>query len=321
MKKLLTGLAALLACACATAQTPAASFRPSHPVTIVVPVGAGGGTDAVARLFAPRLAELWKQPVVVENRTGAEGSIGAAHVAKSAPDGHTLLLTVSSLAINAHVFPKLPYDTLSAFAPVTPLAFPIAVMVGSPKLTVKDARGFVDAARAAPGKLTFASVETSTRLYGEILKGNEGIDIVHVPYKASSQWMTDLMSGLVDIGFSSVTSARAYLADGRLSVLGVASRARSRLVPQVPTFAEQGIRGFEDRSWYGLFAPGQTPPAVVRAIYDDAMKVLNTPDVRERLEAMGVEPGGEPPADFARRFAASYAEYGELIRRLKITAQ
>jgi tripartite-type tricarboxylate transporter receptor subunit TctC len=236
------------------ASAPQAAFQPNRPVTLVVPYGAGGGTDQVARLFGQKLGELWRQPVVVENRAGADGAIGSAVVAKAAPDGHTLMLSVASIAINPHIFAKLPFDTLTSFTPITTLALPVVVMVATPALQFKDGRAFIEAARAAPGKYTYASTDTSTRMYSERLRAAQNLDMVHVPYKSSAQWMADIAAGVVDTGFASATSARPFLVDRRVQVLGVASPKRSTLAPDVPTFTEQGIGGLDGKSWYGLFA-------------------------------------------------------------------
>jgi len=305
----------------AWAQQSPSSFQPNRPVTLIVPYGAGGGTDQVARLFAQKLGELWRQPVVVENRAGADGAIGSAFVAKAPADGHTLMLSVASIAINPHVFAKLPFDTLTQFTPITTLALPVVVMVATPALQFKDGRAFIEAARAAPGKYTYASTDTSTRMYSERLRAAQNLDMVHVPYKSSAQWMADIAAGVVDSGFASATSARPFLIDRRVQVLGVASPKRSNLAPDVPTFTEQGIPGLDGKSWYGLFGPGKVPPAIVKAIHEDVLRVMNMPDVRDKMDTLGVDPGGEAPADFAKRFLADYAEYGEMIKRLKIPQQ
>ncbi|WP_454727218.1 MULTISPECIES: tripartite tricarboxylate transporter substrate binding protein [Cupriavidus] len=316
-----TATVALLTLASCAALAQGPAFQPQKPVTLVVPYSAGGGTDAVGRLFAQKLGELWKQPVIVENRAGANGAIGSAYVAKAPPDGYTLLLSVASIAINPHMMARLPYDTRTEFTPITSLAVPIVVMVASPKVSAPDARGFVDAARRQPGKFTFASSETSTQLYGERLKESQGFDMVHVPYKGSSQWMADLVAGNVDTGFASVTSAQPFLKDGKLKVLGVASTARSALLPAVPTFSEQGIKDMESRSWYGLFGPGKLPPATINAIYQDVRTVLAAPGMAEKLQFLGAEPGGEAPSRFNARFQADLAEYGDMIRRLHLNAR
>ncbi len=306
--------AASAAAEAATAQGPA--FHPTRTVTLIVPYGAGGGTDVVGRLFAQKLGELWGQPVVVENRAGANGTIGSALVARAAPDGHTLLLSVASIAINPYMQPKLPYETRTDFTPITSLALPVVVMVASPKVSANDVTSFVATARKAPGKFTFASTETSTQMYGERLKEQQKIDMVHVPYKGSAQWMTDLLGGNVDTGFASVTSALPFLKEGRLKVLGVAARQRSPLMPQIPTFSEQGIPQMESRSWYGLFGPGKMPPTLVQAIYTDIKLVMESKDVHDKLRVLGAEPGGEAPTQFQHRFQADLADYGAMIKRL-----
>lgn len=314
-------LAALCCALSAAAAAQGSAFHPTRPVTLVVPYGAGGGTDVVGRLFAQKLGELWGQAVVVENRAGANGTIGSALVARAAPDGHTLLLSVASIAINPFTQQKLPYDTRTDFTPITSLALPVVVMVASPTVSATDVKGFIAAARKAPGKFTFASTETSTQMYGERLKEQQRIDMVHVPYKGSAQWMTDLLSGNVDTGFASVTSALPFLKEGRLKVLGVASRQRSPLVPEVPTFSEQGIPQMESRSWYGLFGPGRMPPALVQAIYADVRQVLGSKDVQEKLRVLGAESGGEAPEKFQQRFQSDLADYGAMIRRLGLGPQ
>lgn len=292
------------------------AFHPTKPVTIVVPYSAGGGTDAIGRLFAKQLGELWGQTVTVDNRTGGNGSIGSAVVARAAPDGHTLLLAVSSLAINPHVMAKLPYDTRTAFAPVTPLAYSVVVLVGAPTLKAVDMKSFAGLAKKEPGVHTFASSEPATRLTAERIFEAAGIKLTHIPYKGASQWMTDIMAGTVDVGVTSITSALPFMKDGRLKILGVAGEQRREMLPGVATFKEQGIPGLEEHSWYGLFAPGGTPTAAVAAIHADVLKVLAQPEVKAQLATYGALPGGQAPEAFARRFQRQLVEYGELTRKL-----
>lgn len=315
--RLLLGATACLA-ALGPAAAHAAAFSPSGPVTIVVPYSAGGGTDAVGRLFARKLHELWQQPVLVENRTGASGSIGAAAVAKAPADGHHLLLAVASLAINPYVVPNLPFDTARDFTPITSLARPVVVMVGAPALQAHDIRSFIELARQHPGKHTFASSEPATQLYGERLAHLANVELVHVPYRGAGQWMTDVMGNTVDTGFSSITSAQAAMREGRLKVLGIVSEQRNPLLPDTPTFEEQGLADFESKSWYGLFAPKGTSPDIVQAIHADILQVAATPEVRELLTALGAGPGGEPPEAFAQRFLDDLEYYGEMTRQVGI---
>lgn len=321
MNKFPGALALSLLAGAACAQGQAGAFQPAKPVSIIVPYSAGGGTDTVARYFAKQLGALWKQPVLVDNRTGASGVIGSAVVAKAAPDGHTLLLAVSSIAINPHVIARLPYDTRTDFTPITTLAKPVVVMVGSPRLNATDIKSFVELARKEPGQHTFASSEPSTRMYGERLAEASSVRLMHVPYKGASQWLTDVMNGNVDVGFASITSALSSLKDGRMKILGIAASHRSDMLPNVPTFREQGIEDLESRSWYGLFAPGHTPATIVTAIHADVARVLAMPETKARLAALGAEPGGESPDRFASRFYKDIADYGEMTKKLDIRAE
>lgn len=322
MKKILTILTVLTAILLPTiAPSPAAAesaaFKPAKPVTIIVPYSTGGGTDAIGRLFAKHLGELWGQSVLVDNRTGASGSIGAAIVARAAPDGQTLLLAVSSLALNPALFPKLPFNTRTDFTPITPLAIPVVVMVGSPALAANDLRTFISDARKNPGKLSFASSEPSTQLFGEQVAEAGGVKLLHVPYRGAGQWMSDVVSGTVDSGFASITSAVPYMHGGRMKILGVAADQRSDLLPGVPTFKEQGVV-FDTPSWYGLFAPGKTPAATVNAIHRDVLAVLAKPEVKAALSTYGALPGGEAPDAFGRRYENDIVGYAAMVKKLDL---
>lgn len=321
MKHTFAALALALALAATASAAADAAFHPTKPVTLVVPYSAGGGTDVVGRLFARELSEMWGQPVVVENRTGANGTIGSGYVAKSAPDGQTLLLSVASIAINPYVLRRLPFDTKTDFTPITPLAKPVVVMVGSPGLKATDIKSFVALAKKEPGVHSFASSEPSTRLYGERLANEAQIKLVHVPYKGAGQWLTDIMGNVVETGFASITSALPMMKDGRMKILGIAAAHRSELLPNVPTFREQGVNDLDSKSWYGLFGPGNMPAATVAAIHADVTTVLAKPQVKSRLAELGAEPGGESPQAFAQRFQRELAEYGELTRKLGIQAE
>jgi tripartite-type tricarboxylate transporter receptor subunit TctC len=318
MKKLIAMMTMAFTATAAFAQTEGAAFHPTKPVTLIVPYTAGGGTDAVGRLFARHLGAMWGQPVMIDNRTGANGAIGSAVVAKAPPDGHALLLSVASIAINPYVLARMPFDTKTSFTPITVLAKPVVVMVGSPNLPATDIKSFVELARKEPGARTFASSEPSTRLYGERLMEQTSTKLLHVPYKGAAQWMADVMSSNVDVGFSSITSALPAMKDGRMKIMAVASSTRNTLLPNVPTFKEQGIDDLESRSWYGLFAPAHTPQSIVTAIHADVIKVLAMPEVQARLAVLGAEPGGENPESFSRRFYKELADYEPIIRKLGI---
>lgn len=319
MKRLIALWASALVATSAAAQSGA--FHPGKPVTLIVPYSTGGGTDAVARLFAKELGELWGKPVLVDNRPGASGVIGSAVVAKAAPDGHTLLLSVASIAINPYVLAKLPYDTAKDFTPITAPALPITVMVGAPALKAQDITSFVALAKAEPGKHSFASSEPSTRIFGERLAKATGAQLVHVPYRGAAQWMTDVAANVVDSGFASITSAQLMMQEGRVKILGIATPERSAALPNVPTFREQGLDNFDSKSWYGLFGPGRMPATVVSAIHADILKVLDKPGFKEQVTALGAEPGGEAPDAFAKRFQRELLEYEALTRELGIQAE
>lgn len=318
--KTLTALPVLLLAAGAALAQPGA-FRPTKPVTLVVPYSAGGGTDVVGRLFARELSELWSQPVLVDNRAGASGVIGSAVVAKAPPDGTTLLLAVSSIAINPYVVPKLPYDTKTDFTPITVVAKPVAVLVGSPGLPANDIKAFIELAKAHPGKYSMASSEPSTRLSGERIAKAAGIQLVQVPYKGAAQWTADVASDVVDTGFASLTSALPMMQQKRLKILAVASAQRVEALPDVPTFREHGIPDLDSKSWYGLFGPGGMPPAMVSAIHADVTKVLAKQVVKDQIKSLGAELGGEEPAAFARRFRQELSEYDQLTREVGMQVQ
>lgn len=321
----LSGLVATLAVIFAIAgpavgQGAAPAFHPSKTVTIIVPYTPGGGTDAVGRMMAKALEEMWGQPVIVDNRTGGNGSVGAAIVARAPPDGHTMVLAVSGLAINGHVM-KLPYDTLTAFAPVTAIAYPVATLMATPDLPANDLRELAALVRKeGPNKRTFASSETGTRLTGERIFEKANIKLLNIPYKGAAAFVNDIAAGRVDVGVSSVTSALALIKAGRLKSLGILGTKRVSILPDVATFREQGFSGLDENSWYGLFAPAGTPEPVVLAIQQDITRVLARPEFHARLVDLGALPGGDTPAAFTERFQRDVNEFGETILRLGITA-
>lgn len=298
-----------------------AAFHPTKPVTLVVPYSPGGGTDSVARLLAKALEELWGQTVVVDNRPGANGSIGAALVARAAPDGYTLLLSVSGFALNAHLM-KLPYDTATAFAPITAPANLVATIVASPTLPTGDLREFIELVRKeGPDKRTVAIPDPGSRLTVERIFEKAGIKVVNIPYKGGAAFMGDISAGRVDLGILSVTTALSLIRAGHLKSLGLVSTERIGALPQVSTLEEQGIGGFERDSWCGLFAPAGTPPAIVDALQHDVATVVARPEFQARLAEFGALPSGGTPAEFNARFQNLLKESGEMIRRLGMTIE
>lgn len=297
-----------------------AAFHPTRQVTIVVPYSPGGGTDVVGRLVARSLEEMWGQNVIVDNRTGGSGSVGAALVARAAPDGHTMVLAVSGIAINAHLM-KLPYDTVTAFAPVTAVSYPVATLLASPSLPandLKELQALVN--KEGPDKRTFASPDPGSRLIAERIFEKAGIKLLNVPYKGAASFVGDISAGRVDTGLASVTSGLSLINAGKLKSLGIMGTQRIPALPNVATFTEQGFSGLDENSWAGLFAPAGTPPEIVAAIQQDIAKVLARPETRAKMAELGSLPGGDTPADFTARFLRDIRESGETIRRLGMTA-
>jgi tripartite-type tricarboxylate transporter receptor subunit TctC len=316
----LLALAAGLAFARAALAEAKSAFHPTKTVTIIIPYSPGGGTDAVGRLMAKALEEMWGQTVLIDNRTGGSGTVGAALVARAAPDGHTMVLSVSGIAINAHLM-KLPYDTVTAFAPVTVVAYPVATLIASPTLPANDLKGMVEIVRReGPDKRTSASPDPGSRLIAERIFESAGIKLLNVPYKGAASFVGDISAGRVDVGIASITSGLALINAGRLKSLGIMGTERMSALPQVATFQEQGFAGLEENSWYGLFAPAGTPAAIVGAIQQDVAQVLATPEFKAKLIEYGALPGGQSPAAFTARFLRDFKQSGETIRRLGMTA-
>lgn len=325
MKKNFSWIAALTATFFSIGVVPAVAdqkpaFRPSKQVTIIVPYSPGGGTDTVARLLAKALDEKWGQTVIVDNRTGGSGSIGAGFVARAEPDGHMMVLAVTGIAINAHLL-KLPYDTVTAFAPITAVAYPVSTLLATPTLPANDLRGLKQLVeKEGPEKRSFASPDPGSRLAAELIFEKAGIKLLNVPYKGAASFVTDIAAGRVDVGIASVTSGLSLIKAGKLKPLGIAGTKRIAALPDTPTFAEQGFPGIEN-NWYGLFTTAGTPPAVVEAIYKDIAEVIARPDFQAKLVDHGALPGGDTPAAFSARFQRDIKQAGEAIARLGMKAE
>ena len=312
--------AALLLPAQATAQTA----WPTKPVRIVVPFAAGGTTDILARSLAPELQKAFGQPFVVDNKPGAGGNSGAAEVAKSAPDGTTLLMgTVGTHAINAALYPKMPFDPVKDFAPVTQMAGVPNVLVLNPafaqKYNINSVADLIRAAKANPGKFNMASSGngTSIHLAGELFKSMTGSFMVHFPYRGSGPALIDLIGGSVDLMFDNLPSALPQIKAGKLKALAVTSASRSAALPDLPTIAEAGgpaLKGYEASSWFGLMAPAGTPPEVVAKLQQETAKALLSPALKERLQAQGAIPGGMSSAAFASFIAAETQKWTAVVK-------
>lgn len=288
MKRILVVLAAALFAGASFAQAP----WPSKPIRLVVPFTAGSATDIVARTVGEAMAKNLGQPVVVENRPGAGGTIGAAQVAKGEPDGYTLLIQSSGHVLNPAIYPNLPYDTVKDLTGVTPLAAVPNVMVVSPARGWKNVGDVLAAAKAKPGQLNYASAGTgsATHMNAEKFKLQAGIDAQHVPFKGTPEAMTDVIGGRNDWFFAPLASALPLVKDGKLQALAVSSRERSPALPDVPTTIEAGVPGSDYTLWVGLLVPAATPAAVQQRLHDEAVRALGTPEVKARLASLGADP-------------------------------
>lgn len=289
------GVAAILAIPLAFAQP-----YPSKPIRMVVPFSAGGPIDILARLIAPRLSEAWGQQVVVENRVGASGMIGADAVAKAPADGHTVLVNSSIHVIVPSLHAKVPYDAIRDFTPVTLITQSPLLLLVTPTLPVKNVKELVALARARPGELSFGSAGSgsSTHLSGELLKSVTGIKMIHVPYKGSGQALIDVMAGQVPMMFNSMTASMGFVKSGRLRVLAITSAQRYPQLPGVPTFAESGYKELTIGSWYAIWLPPKTPQPIVSKLNAEIGRILKLPDVRSRIVELGGEPVGNSPSEF-----------------------
>ena len=312
-------LALILLAAIALVAPPMAGAQayPSRPVKLVVPFPPGGSLDIAGRLIAQRLTEMWGQAVVVENKPGAGGNIGADFVAKSTPDGYTILLgALSTHAVNPKLYAKMPYDAVKDFAPITLIATTPNVLVVNAATPVGNVREFIAWTRANPGKLAFGSGSNGSagHLAGELYKVDTGTDAVHIPFKGGAPATQALLAGDTQFMFDNLANAMAQVKAGKLKALAVTTAERSKLVPELPTMAEAGLQGFDISTWYGLFAPAGTPTAIVAKWNADVTKILTTPDVRAKLMADGAEPAPDTPEQFAQMISRELAKYARIIK-------
>jgi len=314
MKRLAAALALLVASGSAAAQA-----WPTKPIRLVAPYAAGGPIDISARLLAPKLQEALGQPVLVENRPGAGGNIGADVVAKSAPDGYTLVIgAIATHAINPWLFASLPYDPIRDFRHVALIVQVPNVLVVNNELPAKSVGELVALAKRRPGQLDFASGSTGStgHLAGEMFKLMTGTYLVHIPYKGAAPAVTDLMAGRVHLMFDNLASALPNVKAGKVRALAVTTKTRSSFLPELPTLDESGLKGFDMTTWWGVMAPAKTPDAVVQRLNAEIFKALEMTDVKERLRTMGSEtPAVRTPEAFSAFVAAELKTYGELVKR------
>ncbi|MEO8443004.1 MAG: tripartite tricarboxylate transporter substrate binding protein [Betaproteobacteria bacterium] len=294
----------------------AASSYPSRPVRIVVPFTAGSGPDVVARMVGQKMTEAWAQPVIVDNRAGAGGTLGADLAAKAAPDGYTLLMATPSQTISMSLYPSLPYNFGRDFAPVTVVAGSDYAMAVGNQVPAKSLRELIALAKARPGQLNFGSAGNGTvaHVAGEQLKQQAGIDIVHVPYKGASQVITDVIGGQITLLFNSVATLSPQIKAGKLRGMAVAAPTRNALLPEVPTFTEAGVPGIEIRVWFGLLAPAGTPADIVGKLNAEVVRIVRASDLQERIVGQGLEPVGNTPAQFAALIKQEITRYAGLVK-------
>ncbi len=295
----------------------AADAFPSRPVKLVVPFPPGGPLDATGRLIAQKLTDAWGVSVVVENKPGAGGNIGADAVAKSPPDGYTIVMgALSTHAVNPSLYAKMPYDAIRDFAPITLLATTPNVLVVNASLPVNSVKELVAYAKANPGKLSFGSGSNGSagHLAGELFKVDTGTDIVHIPYKGGAPATQALLAGDVQFMFDNLANATPQVKAGKLRALAVTTAQRSKLAPELPTMAEAGIPGFDISTWFGLMAPAGTPKEVIAKWNADVVKILNSPEMRERMTALGAEPAPDTPAEFAAFIQAENTKYARIVK-------
>jgi tripartite-type tricarboxylate transporter receptor subunit TctC len=293
-----------------------AQAYPNRPVRMVIPLSPGGTTDVPGRIIAQKLSETMKQQFFVENRAGAGGTIGSDFVAKSKPDGYTLLLTASPFVIAPHVYKEIPYNALADFAPVIRIATGPYVLVVHPSLGVKSVKELIALAKKQPGKIDFASSGNggAQHLVTELFMYMAGIKLNHVPYKGSGPAQQDLMSGIVKVSFVGTPIAIPHMKSGRLIALGVSTAQRSPEMPEVPTIAEAGVPGFEARVWIGLLAPAGTPPEIVGKLNGEIAKLMRTEEVKKLLLPTGMEPDSDSPAQFGSFLKEDYDKWGKVVR-------
>jgi tripartite-type tricarboxylate transporter receptor subunit TctC len=317
-----TKLALLL---CALASIPTASYAadkgaagdfPNRSVRFIVPYTPGAINDFVARLVAQKLTESWGKQVVVDNRPGGGTQIGTDLVAKASPDGYSMLLVPTAFAINVSLYTKLPYDTVRDFAPVTQIGTGPYLMVCNPQLPAKSVKEVIALAKAKPGSLSYASTGSggSAHLMGEMLKVNAGIEMTHIPYKGLAPGLTDVMSGQVNCTFGTQVAVGAHVKSGRLRAIAITGNVRSKSAPEIPTIAEAGYPDYHATGWWGVVLPAATPKPIIAKMHADIGRLLKLPDVRDRLEAQGVEIIANTPEQFAKFINDEIARWGKAVK-------
>ncbi len=289
---------------------------PNKSIRLVVPFATGGANDVLGRLIGKELAERWRQPVVIDNRPGGGGNIGTGLVAKAPPDGYTIVFVPTSFGSNQSLYAKLSYDTLRDFAGVCWVATGSGVLAVHPSLATDSVKDLVALAKLKPGQFNYASsgVGSSPHSRGELLKKATGIDIVHVTYKGTSPALMDLIAGRVSLAFTDLFQVVPYAKAGKLKILGVIGERRSPDLPDVPTMTEAGVPGFETGQWFGILAPAATPREIIRKLNTEIVKALQTPDMKERMSKLGLDPVGGTPEEFDAHIKAEVEKWAKVIK-------
>ena len=304
-----------------TTSTSSGQAYPTKPIRVVVPFAAGGALDVVGRVIGAKLGESWGRQVLIDNRLGAAGNIGAEFVAKAPPDGYTLLMSsVTTMAINMSLLEKPPYDFVRDYAPIALVASAPLALVVHPALPARSTREFIALAKARPGELNYFSSGTGsgTHLAAALFEQMAGIRTTHIPYKGGAQGITDLLSGQVQFAFSTIGLAQAHVQSGRLRMLAVSSPKRYSRLPQVPTVAESGVKGYEAAQWYGVVAPAGTPAPIVTKLSTEVNAIVAQPEVAERFYSQGIEPVGSTPEQFAAFIKTSVTKYAKIVKALGV---
>jgi tripartite-type tricarboxylate transporter receptor subunit TctC len=292
-------------------------------VRVVVPSSAGGGTDIVARILAPELSKRLGQQVIIDNRPGAGTMIGIEIAAKSPPDGYTLLMGLSTLAINSALYKKVPYDPVKDFAPVTVAVSSASIIVVHPSIPAKTVKELIAFARARPGQMNYASAGTGTypHMTMELFLSMAKLKMVHIPYKGTGPAMIDIVAGHTSVMAATILTGMPQIRAGRLRPLGISSAARSAVVPDIPTVSEAGLPGFESVQWYGLLAPAQTPKEIITRLHAEMTRILQQPDVKDRFAGDGADPVGNTPDEFARYIQSELVKWAKVAREAGIKSE
>jgi tripartite-type tricarboxylate transporter receptor subunit TctC len=318
-----TAVALCLGLTCVAGRAAPVQDFPDRPVRLVVPFPAGGTTDILARLLGNALSAKWSQPVVVENKPGASGTIFSEQLARSAPDGYTLMVTATHHVINPALYKNLRYDTRTDFTPIALVAAVPNVLVVNPAFPAKTVAELIAYAKANPGKVNFGSAGTggANHLSGELFKSMTGVDMVHIPYKGAAPALNDLLGGQIRVMFDSVPGVLQHIKAGKLRALGVTSLTRSPALPDVPTLDEAGVKGFEATAWFGLYGPGNMPADLTARLSRDVLAALQSPEIKQQFALQGAEPGTMTQPQFAQFVNAEMDKWSKVIADAHITIQ